>query len=452
VRRFSYAIVAVAAAAGARLGLRPISDNSELLHLRTGIQIVKTGHVPHHDSYSFTAPGHPWVVQSWFASLLYGLANEIGHHALIIEQGILFAGVAAVVALAARAPTTWRWGLAAFLAISASAPGWSARPLMLGLLCLGLLIVATERGWHPLWLVPIVWVWVNSHGSFPLGAAWIGARGLGELIDVRGWPRQTLRVASGFVIGLAVAAINPIGPRLLTFPLVALHRKAIFQTIVEWRSPNFQDTNSFIALVFIALSLVILLRAALPWRHLLPVALFLVAGLVAERNLGPLGIVLAAPLGAALSFPVTGKRTLPSWLAPVSVVGAAAFSALLVVLAIGRSTLDLRSYPVAAAAELQATGRDRVATTDVVGCYLAWRNGPARKVFIDDRYDMYPRQVITDAAILSGGRGDSGYVLDQWHIDTVLWSTAQALPQELISLGGWKITWSDTKWDILERT
>ena len=88
---------------GLRLGLRPIGDNSLFTHLRTGIDLVRTWHVPTTDPYSFTSGGEPWVVQSWFASLLYGLANEMGHHALIIEQGVIFARVAAVMAMAARA-------------------------------------------------------------------------------------------------------------------------------------------------------------------------------------------------------------------------------------------------------------------------------------------------------------------------------------------------------------
>ena len=454
------AIVIVAAVAGARLGLKPISDNSELVHLRTGIQLVNTGHVPHRDPYSFTAAGHPWVVQSWLASLLYGAANSIGHHALLLEQAVIFAAVAAVTALAARSTSTWRWGLAALVAISASAPGWSPRPLMLGLLCLALTILVTERRAHPLWLVPVVWVWVNSHGSFPLGMAWIGARTVGDLIDRWGWPRESLRYLGGFAAGLIVACANPFGTKLLTFPLVAIHKKSTFQGIVEWRSPNFQDTNSFIALVFIAVALVILLRAALPWRHLLPVAGFVVAALVPERNLSALGVVLAPALGLALASAPRRDWVPPAWTflvaRGVAFAGAAVFTTIFLVRAVGGATLDLSSYPVAAVDDLARTGRltaaHRVAASDVVGCFLVWRVGPATKVFIDDRYDMYPKQVTTDAAILAGARSDSGFVLDQWHIDTVVWSANQALPQELISLGGWKITWSDPKWVVLERT
>jgi hypothetical protein len=454
------AVMAVAAAASARLGLKPISDNSTLVHLRTGIELVRTGHVPRSDPYSFTAAGHPWVVQSWLASLTYGWANNIGHHALVIEQGLLMALVGVVTTLAARSATVWRTALAAGLALCASAPGWSPRPLMFALLTLALTIVVVERRLHPLWLVPVVWVWVNSHGSYPLGLAWVGAYGLGSAIDLRAWPKDAARYVGAFVVGGGVACINPLGPKLLTFPLVALHKRSTFQNIVEWRSPNFQSGNSLIALVFIALALVVLLRAALPWRELLPVCGFVVAALVAERNLAPLGIVLAPALGAALASapPRRFARSLIGMRSVrVAVTGLATVAAaVLVVRSLGQPTLDLSSYPVAATNELARTGRlnapHRIAAVDVVGCYLIWRAGPSTKVFIDDRYDMYPPKVTSAAEVLAGGRSDVGGVLDEWHIDTVLWSLNQALPAELLTLGGWHETWVDAQWAVLERS
>ena len=457
-------VVAGAAVAAGRIGLRPITDNSTLVHLRTGIELVQHWHLPHHDPYSYTAAGHVWVVQSWLASLTYGLANAVGHHALVLEQVALMAAVGAVTALVARSTTAWRSGLAAALAISASAPGWSPRPLMFGLLCLGLTILVVERRASPWWLIPVAWLWANTHGSFPLGLAWLAARAVGETIDRRGWPRVTLPRLAGFVAGLAAALVNPVGPKLLTFPLVALTKRTTFQGIVEWRSPNFQDPNTFIALVFIALSLVVLLRASLPWAQLLPVCGFLVAGLVAERNLGPFGLVLAPALAVALSQPAPWETELAEtlhrfgrslgWRA--GALGATGLIASgMVLFGIRGPTLGLRDFPVAAVDHLAATGRlgpaHRIAAVDVVGCYLVWRAGPATKVFIDDRYDMYPHSVANDAAVLAGGRADAATVLAKWNVDTVVWAANQILPGELLQLGGWRLDWRDTSWTVLVR-
>ncbi len=473
-------VLVVAAVAGARLGLRPISDNSTLVHLRTGIDLVRTWHVPRSDPYSFTAAGHPWVVQSWFASLLNGLANEIGHHALVFEQGLIMAGVGAAIAMAARSTTAWRSGLAALLAIAASAPGWSPRPLMFELGCLALLIVVVERRASPLWLIPIMWVWVNTHGSWPVGLAWLGARGVGELIDRRGWPRQSLTAGAGFAAGLVVSLVNPLTWRLLTFPAIAIQKRAIFKGIVEWRSPDFQSPNSFLALIFITLALVVLLRAKLPWAQLLPVCGFLPLALISERNLAPFGVVLAPALAVALAGPPLHRPGgLVGWAATwwnqfedlaevvirvsgsvivrlAAVLAAVGVTVALVVLAVGRPTLRLTEYPVAATDFLQRTGRltatHRIAAVDVIGCFLIWRAGPTVKVFIDDRYDMYPASVVSAAGTLAAGVGDGvEQVLDRYGVDTVLWSQAGVLPGTLLQLGGWRQAYSDGTWVVLER-
>ena len=50
---------------------------------------------------------------------------------------------------------------------------WSGRPLLFGLLGLAAVLLAADGRLDPRWLVPICWVWVNTHGSFPFGpGAW----------------------------------------------------------------------------------------------------------------------------------------------------------------------------------------------------------------------------------------------------------------------------------------
>ena len=64
--------------------------------------------------------------------------------------------------------------------------------------------------------MPIVWVWVNSHGSFPLGMLWLVLVTAGAWIDRR---RISLLYMVAFGLGLVAAAINPLGPKLLVFPV-----------------------------------------------------------------------------------------------------------------------------------------------------------------------------------------------------------------------------------------
>ena len=88
----------------------------------------------------------------------------------------------------------------------------------------------------------------------------------------------------------------------------------------------------------------------------------------------------------------------------------------------------------------------------MVGCFLIWRAGPATKVFIDDRYDMYPSSVASDASTLSDARGGEQAVLDKYRVDTVLWSANGVLPGALLSGGGWREGYRDGDWVVLVRS
>src|SRR6266567_7135293 len=55
---------------GWAVGISSLSDNSFFWHLRTGEYILDHG-IPHHDVFSYTAPGTKWVAQSWLAEVTY---------------------------------------------------------------------------------------------------------------------------------------------------------------------------------------------------------------------------------------------------------------------------------------------------------------------------------------------------------------------------------------------
>src|SRR5262245_60223682 len=70
-------------------GLGPLNDNSFMTHLAPGRIILDTHHIPHSDPYTFTAFGEPWVVQSWLASLLYGIGDRyFGPAGVVVLVGI----------------------------------------------------------------------------------------------------------------------------------------------------------------------------------------------------------------------------------------------------------------------------------------------------------------------------------------------------------------------------
>src|SRR5438093_12111114 len=66
-------------------------------HLRTGELIVRTGHPPFHDAFSFTAAGKNWLDHEWLSQvLMYGLQETLGYAGLVFTfavVGLLSVGV-----------------------------------------------------------------------------------------------------------------------------------------------------------------------------------------------------------------------------------------------------------------------------------------------------------------------------------------------------------------------
>lgn len=453
--------VATFALLGFGLGTRPISDNSMLTHLRTGIDMVRGGGIPREDPYSWTAKGEPWVVQSWLPEWTYGWAHRLGGYRLVVlEQAVLMAVLAWLILRLARAGSPSRTALSGLIAVGIGFRYWSPRPLLFGLICMALTVTIVERRRTTWWLVPVVWFWVQSHGSFPLGLAWLATRAIGEALDWRSRPREAMSYIGAFVAGLVVSIINPLRARLLTFPFTLGDKREVFERIVEWTSPNFQSGPARVALVFLLLALLLLVRARLPWRDVVPVVAFIAAGLLASRNLPVTAIVMAPVLGRMLRRPESAparraelgneqrvNRALALTLAAAFVLfGASVFR---------NSGLRLNGYPVAATTYMERAGlldgAARVAHRDFVGNYLELRYGRRLPVFIDDRFDMYPVSVSEDYIELLEAGPRSLQILDDRRVDVVLWNKDHRLVNLLLVSGRWYEEHVEDGWAVLRR-
>lgn len=452
-------VVASVALAGFTLGARSIADNSTFVHIRTGVDIADGLGIPRVDPYSFTAPGARWVVQSWLPELFYGWGRRIGGDGfLVLQQAVLMGVLAWLIARLARAGTPARTIVTASVAVAAGAAYWSPRPLIVGLVCLALTVTIVERRASPWWLVPVVWVWVNSHGSFPLGMAWIGLAGLGAWIDVRRFPTEWARYAGAFAVGLVASVVNPLGPKLLLFALTVGEKREVFRFIREWRSPDFQSGTGLFTLVFLTAALVLLLRGRPPWRTVLPAAAFLALGLVAVRNLAMLAVVLAPALGAALRQETPAVAPEEPEPPRVNLMIAGVLAVAFLLFGVGGATgraIDVSAYPVASVRWLDRQGLleadHRLAVQDVVGCYLILREGRDAHVFIDDRIDMYPVQVTKDYIALLHGESRWQAVLDEYRIDVVLWQQDLPLVTLLRATDDWRQVRRDGEWVVFRR-
>lgn len=458
----------------------PIGSNTMFVHLRTGIDMVDAGAIPRADPYSFTATGHEWIVQSWFAEWTYGLLHVVGgYHAVILECMLVGAATAVVVVSLGRGGTMLRTAAGCLPVIVVLMNEWSQRPALFALLCFGLTILIVERR-HQWWLlVPVFWLWINTHGSFVFGIAWVLLVLLSERLWGSGaWRRGSWRgywrYVGGCALGVAVGALNPLGPKLLLFWTSAIgDRHQVFEAIKEWGPPDFHSSSGLLELAMIVVMLVLLVGARAPLRRAVPGLVFLAAGLYASRNVAFAAVALTPALGLAvrsgrvltasaqpeLTQPELTQSDLPvshpSYLARIGLV----VVCLAVVGSVARVStqpaLDFEDYPVAAINWMDGRGLldepHRVIAPDIVGCYRILRDGVTRKVFIDDRYDMYPVAVAQDSLSLLHMTGSPVTIADRYSADVVLWPVGKALAYYLEDNASFRRVWSDGEWIVYQR-
>jgi hypothetical protein len=254
--------------------------------------------------------------------------------------------------------------------------------------------------------------------------------------------------------------INPLGGKLLLFPLTLGEKASVFEKIVEWQSPNFHRAGERFALVILSIVVVLLYRARLTWRDAVPAMVFLALTLYAVRNLPLLAIVLAPILQRIMRRP-EGSRPRPSptegQLRTNRALGAVIGIAFILfgIGAYNTEPLRFRAYPVEAADFLADSGLldnpHRIIHQDVVGNFLELRFGREAQVFIDDRVDMYPARVSRDYLELLRGGQRWGEILDRYGADVVLWDRQLPLAQLLRSQTEWRETFRHDDWIVFQR-
>lgn len=448
-------VVAILCLVGVQIGSRPLNDNSFLTHLATGRLILDEGGIPRADPYSFSAHGEPWTVQSWLASVIYaGIERAGGLVSLRLLTVVLTVALLQLVwRLTRPAETLLGRVLPTIAVIAIGNTYWSERPLLFGLVGLALVLLVAEDGLHPAWLLPVMWIWVNTHGSFPFAGAVLVLLAIGRRLDGER-PDVELRALAWCVGGIALAAVNPLGPRLLVFPLSVLDKREAFASVVEWQAPSWTllAQRAFAILAIGALAAVLLRRRR--WRSILPIVAFSAAGAMSMRNLSQAAIVVVCAVAPA--FAGLGRVRAEDRRA-INGPAALAFSVLAVVFlvtSLTRPHTDLDAYPTEVAAwleEQQLLGPDtRVLAADFVGNYLEARFGPDEvQVYIDDRVDMYPLSVIHDYQALRDDDREAGIpaVVERidptvivWESDTVLGRWLDADPE------GWTVVHRTDDW------
>jgi hypothetical protein len=80
----------------------------------------------------------------------------------------------------------------------------------------------------------------------------------------------------------------------------------------------------------------------------------------------------------------------------------------------------------------------RLLTSDSDAGYVILEHYPAQRVFIDDRYDMYPTKLIDDYFDLAAGKPGWSTILDRYRVETIVWDVHSPLAAELNQSPDWR--------------
>jgi hypothetical protein len=440
---------------------RNIADPDLWWHLRNAQHLFTTGHLPVVDSYSFTAPGAAVMPFEWLSELPYYLAYKLAGLSGVFW--LVFLLVSAIVLGIFRLSYLASDDVKNSFVVSVAgavlaAVSIGARTLLFGWLYLVMLLLILDavrngkRRW--LWLVPPLFcLWVNSHGSWPLGMVVFGifiASGLvegtwGNAYATR-WLSPQLR--SLFITAAASVAavfINPSGYRLVLYPFKVMQGVGSGPGgITEFASIDFQTPWGKVAMVLILGTLLIAIFSRERWR--LDEVAYMVVTLYYS-----LTYVRFMFLAAILAAPIFAKRL--KLMTPYdggsdnrrhnAVALAILFSLFIISTPRGgrfQSTVD---YPEGAVAYMQANGiHGKVLHDWAWGGYLIWHM-PELKVFIDGRGDPYgPTGVFADyLAAISNENAQA--VLDKYQVEYVLMPVQSPLAMELKRDPLWIVQYSD---------
>lgn len=435
-------------------------------HLRMGQIVWSTHTIPTTDIFSFTTGHHTWVPHEWLAQvLIYGAYRFDGYSgmmlwlcavsALVVVAGYalcsLVAGNAKVAFLGAM--TIW------FFATS----GFAIRPQIIGyfFLVIELLVIHFGRTRDPRWFfcLPLLFaIWVNCHGSFFLGIVlalvFLGCSFFefhaGLLVSARWNPPVRRALAISLALSVGALFVNPIGWRLVAYPLnTLLHERVGLAVVEEWMPLQMNSARGMgLLAVFACILLLVMVRKSeLFLDELVLLAMGTCLAISHRRMVFVFGILAAPVISRLLSNAWEGyDREHDHPIANAVLIAASAAVAIL-------------AFPSARNLNEQVAAKSPVKAVDFIdarhlagnmlndytyGGYLIWA-APEHPVFIDGRADVYEwTGVMQDYGRWAMFQAAPNILLNKYRIQFCVLSADSPMTHVLPLLPNWKEVYSDT--------
>lgn len=242
-------------------------------HIQAGRDMLASHSFPTTDSYSYTFAGQPWIAKEWLSQVIFAFVHQ--HFGW---NGVTFVTVLAAalaIALAYREVSRWLAPPLAAIAVLLIAVVLTqvviARPhvftLPLAVLFTARLFrAADDHAAPPFWLLGLVTLWANLHGSFTLAFVVAALAFIHLLIETR--LSQPGVLARWVVFGLlcpVAALINPYGWTPFQINLDMMAGNESMPLITEWLPFNAGREVIVEFGLMAALAVLIGLRPKLGW-------------------------------------------------------------------------------------------------------------------------------------------------------------------------------------------
>jgi len=424
-----------------------LNDGDTYWHIRAGEWMLAHHAVLRSDIFSYTVAGAPWHTQEWLAEILMALAWTMRGWAAI---HLLFAACAGLTAgvvgyFVRQRVDTVPALLTVVLGLCCVTGSLLARPHMLALPLLAIwvcgLVAAREKDKAPsLWLITVIPLWANLHGSFAFGLALAGALGIEAVIETPNRKKAALSWGLFLLAATLSAMVTPFGFHTLLFPLQLSAMQALGH-IGEWQASDLSHLSPFALTLLTGLFVLGSGRARVaPFRLLLLLGLAWLALIHARHQmlLGVTAPILFAPF-LAKTWPAKGQIHPPLF-------GATAALSLVVLIAarlmVPVARGDDPMSPVSALAHVPQSLRQMPVLNEYgFGGYLIW-NGV--KVYIDSRADLYGDNFLRDYSnIISPDRDALAAAITARRIGWTIFPQGSPVIKLMDGMPGWRRFHSD---------
>jgi hypothetical protein len=449
-----------------------VADPDIWWHLHNAEHLVKNFSLPHHDMYSFTVAGHPWMNHEWLGEIPFYFAWRAlglsGIDALTITLlSLIYLGV---LYLAWKRSGNFKAAtIATICAVFLGKGSFGPRTILFGyffLVCLLIILRRfreTRRAAILFLIPPLFCAWINTHGSWSLGMIVFSVTVAGGLFNLGwGWiqsdlwtSQQKKQLLTVWATSIPFLFLNPYGWRLVFYPLdLAFRQKTNVEHIVEWASLNFHDgRGKFVLLVLFLLLIGVFVRPRRWTASEFALLLFGVyCGLTYVRFLCLMGILLAPILAKVLDFVPAYRQEADTPILNTAV-------ALLMIAGVihywpTQSRLNdivRNQYPEGTLAYISAHHIDGpIFNYYLWGGYINWQD-PAVKVFIDSRADIFDYTGVFRDYLNAVAIQNSNEILDKYRIRYVLFPHNEPLTYLLEHDARWTRVYGDDNAVLFEK-